>query len=98
MAAVGQRQRRAVGAEHRIEIDAFECPGEGREQLAGNVKVELLDIGNLAVTERREFARAQEADFTVTDSLVFGHCLHPPGVTANDERSLTAMCNCRRAS
>ena len=41
--------------------------------------------------ERREFARAQEADFTVTDSLVFGHSIDLPEVTRNDSASLTDM-------
>ena len=34
VAAVGERERRAVGAEHRIKIDAFELVARCREQLA----------------------------------------------------------------
>src|SRR5215470_2155650 len=49
--AVGERQRRPVSAEQRVEIDAIDLAAQGREQLLGEVEVELLDIGHLAVAE-----------------------------------------------
>src|SRR5262245_46309142 len=45
-AAVGQRKRRAIGAEHREQIDAPRRIRQRRKQLFRRVVVELLDIRN----------------------------------------------------
>src|ERR1700687_1568738 len=67
VAAVGERQRCAVGAEHGKEVDAFWRGLQRREQPLGDFGIELLDVSHLAVAKLRELApahgRARQAIF-----------------------------------
>src|SRR5215471_7344082 len=59
-AAVGERDRRSVRAQHGIEVNALWRGLQRREQPLGGVGVELLDIGHFAVAELRKFAAGHE--------------------------------------
>src|SRR5688572_17683890 len=57
-AAVGERDRRPVGTEHGVEVDALQLVADGRKQSLSRLDVELLDVGDFAIAKLLQLAAA----------------------------------------